>query len=77
MTDTRDLLDYIGSSAPIVHITDFEAGVIEIQRKADHDQSEAEKNADKCFLKPVVHRNHNETTTLSGEDLVETKLWKR
>ena len=83
MTDTRDLLDciiasnpgielYIGPRAPIVYSTDFEAGVIKIQRKADHDLSDAEKNAVKCFLKPSVHRNHNETTTSSGEDAVET-----
>jgi len=83
MTDTTDLLDciiasdpgielYIGPHAPIVHSTDFEAGVIKIQRKADHDISDVEKNAVKCFLKPSVHRNHNETTTSSGEDVLET-----
>ena len=84
MTDTTDLLDciiasdpgielYIGPHAPIVHSTDFEAGVIKIQRKADHDLSDVEKNAVKCSLrKPSVRRNHNEKTTSSGEDAVET-----
>ena len=82
MTDTRDLLEYIiacnpgvelyiGPRAPIIHSTDFEAGVIKIQGKADHDLSDVGKNAIKRFLKPSVHRNHNETTTSSGEDVVE------
>ena len=84
MTDKRDLLDCIiasdpgiemniGPRAPIGHSTDFETeGVIELQPEADHDLFEAGKDTVKCFLKPAVLQNHNETTISSGEDLVET-----